>query len=285
MEEKAKNGVKVAALQFYHSGGSKIKYYQKVCWYNSDKSDVKCKDAKVKESEFNDFYYTVTDLGGLTEKIVVGNYVDNLDDGGPRADYEVSNFPFAYAILNELEYNAASGSQFEDSSRHFKVSGKTAVKAAYNSAKKRVSKVDKYSSFYVAKSEVGDFDDYLRQCGKVEEKSKEEILNGTAKYRLKKEDEEDDDFCICSGSQVSFDQVYRIIAMNYKGFNKGELPSSVKKYVTNYMRSEIKDCWVVASDDENLTYLLYPLALSQLIIQICGILFCVGGGLIGVFFS
>lgn len=111
-------------------------YQQRVCWYNSDKTDIKCKTVKC-EIEYDkdeggslevDFTIDSDDFT-LSEDIIVGDYTNNAS----LANYRVNDFPVAYALC---DYDAVYEDPiFREDTRHFKVSGKSLANAEYKDQK------------------------------------------------------------------------------------------------------------------------------------------------------
>ena len=243
--------VEVASLRFYHMGS--ITHKNKVCWFsNKDKTDFKCKYIKDYEEKnekvpINLIY--ASDVF-LNEKILVGSY-----DKRDTDEYIVEDFPFAYKLLEPKDIDNDEESDmynekylYEESSNHFKVSGKKIAKAYFNLKKKEYSNPDS-DYVYIAPSEPKDMKDYYNKCP----------------------DGEDNEFC----GQMYINYILRYIQKNYKDDYKGKTSPAVKKY---YNKEERK----ILSEKYRDPDFLYPIALINLIIQIISILLWACGRFLGL---
>lgn len=220
-------------------------YKERICWYNSDKTDIKCKTFKCEidydEEEIGDSYeeeFSIDSDFTLSEDVVVGDYTNNAS----LANYRVNGFPIAYALCDHDANN--KDPIFREDSRHFKVSGKSLVNAQYKDVRDS-HKVDKFGSFYLAPEEPSSCKNAWEMC----ESDKYEPY--------------DDSVC---EEDLTFEDLVQIFKKNYKDGNKGKVPPSINKYYNSYARNYLKkDTWMDSKD-------LYNFAIINMSAQLFGIL-------------
>lgn len=234
------NTVNVAFIG-YICNGNKQKW-QRVCWYNSDQTNVKCKNMKTYKI-YNEEFEFPDSIGDnrnfLNENIVVGQYYSEKqrEEEGIDVDYEVNRFPKNFRLLYNGQFQ---DSEFvDDSSNHYKISGKKWVKANYKSVIEQKTRKDR---FFLAPYKIKNYHDYVfNQAG----------YDGDSDY--------------FSENEKQFSDIKTTLQYYSKDSKKGIVIPGIKNYYKQERKNSSKR--VYYNND------LYQIALINMIIQIFGILF------------
>lgn len=275
------DSVIIASTKFVATGT--LSLYRRFCWVTKNGKDYSCKNLEVDKSENEPVVissrfetklpgdYSRTKYLTLDETIVTGTYYSAKDaeEKEINVDYDVSDFPVAYVKLSageaEREDIFEKDYGYEKDSKHYKVSGTKFAKALLKDFQKAYKSPSKYGNFILVPQKPKNYNDYERMCH-VENKRKGKLLES---------DSEDDFEC---NDDASFYNIASILMYNYKDGNKGKIAPAVKKYYRNSARSDLNG---YPKDSYAFTF-LYTVALINLIVQICGILFWAAGRFLGL---
>lgn len=271
----------IASTKFVARGTLSV--YRRFCWFTKNGKDYSCKNLEedkyenepvvissrfenVIPGDYENYKYLTLD-----ETIVTGTYYSAKDAEEKEidVDYDVSDFPVAYVKLSAGETEREDIFEdyygYEKDSKHYKVSGTKFAKAWLKDLQKYYKSPSKYEDFILVPQKPKNYNDYERMCH-VENKRKGKLLES---------DSEDDFEC---NDDASFDDIESILMYNYKDGNKGKIAPAVKKYYRNRVRSDLNG---YPKDSRAFTF-LYTVALINLIVQICGILFWAAGRFLGL---
>ena len=253
----------IASIYFIYTGDLQNK--KQICWPNSDRSNLNCKILNTYKEYKNDYYFP--DVNNdyyffekypkffLNENIVVGSYLSykQQDDSGIEADYEVENFPASFAILPTGSFGSSiTKKTTEDSTNHYKVSGKKWAKAIYEEKKDAVIYLNQFT---LVPHKMKNYHEYEFKSGSYKG---EKYESGTYFYS---------DYQFNDGFLVgSFEY-------NYKDSNKGKVLPHIKKHSKRFINEYLSPSKVLNNTNSD----LYQFALMNMIIQIFAILFWVGG--------
>lgn len=240
--------VRIAATQFSYTDSFSRKL--RFCWYKSDGLSLEC---KIYETGDTDFTSTceISNVFSLNEYLIDGPYYskNEAEEEGITVDYYIQNFPIAYRLLNYTESQDYMVSSFEDSTNHYRISGKQCAKA-YSSDTKRF-RPDKYSDFYLSPEKLNNVGDLIRVCIEPEAET-------------------------CPYTQ--FGEVVNDIQSKYENSNRGDYAPFVKKYYDGHSRTVLFTIW----EDP---FTLYTLAIINIIAQSLGIIIWIVGRILGFFFD
>lgn len=236
---------------------------KRLCWYNSDKTNFDCKFFD-KEKEDINREYDITNFpyyDALNEKIVEGKYISNEEATKQEiyVDYQVSEFPVAYKKLNSDENQRIENGEhisISDSTNKFRVSGKQFLEYRYEILKEDEKRLNE-DYYTMALYKPSSYSDYEEKCEEATPTDKKE-------------------YHICSDSiYIYYRDIASVCIRNSKDYNKGVVPSFIKKHYYSEARKNLNDIFANP-------YYLYSFALINLIIQICGILLWACGRFLGL---
>ena len=263
-------------------------------------TDYKCKKMKYDEVKNENDYWDVLDYEILTldENIVIGKYINDED----RASYKVSNFPVMYKLLPD-------GEEIEDydnkDDKHFKISAKQFVNAAYKEYKSET--YDENSRYMAKESKVKDYKDFLKICEfedysrlkslsinrklkNISKLGESRKLKAESKLKIKSDEDEymrEQCQCFSYGDYPSEIGDFLFTCLSYfdgfDGENRGEVYKKKRNYYIKEAKKEVQAAWShpYPYDADIINYQLYPLALSQMIIQIIAIVLWAVGKFVG----
>lgn len=233
---------------------------KRLCWYNSDKTKFDCKSFDMEKVDINEEYDITYSFNTLNEKIVEGKYISNEEATKQKiyVDYQVSEFPVAYKKLNSDDNQRIEKGEhisISDSTNKFRVSGKQFLEYRYESSKEVEKRLnEKY--YTMALYKPSSYSDYEEKCKEATTTDKEE-------------------YYICRDRSIYYSEIASVCIRNSKDYNKGVVPSFIKKHYYSEARKEFNDNFVYPN-------CLYSFALINLIIQIFGILLWACGRFLGL---
>lgn len=208
----------------------------------------------------------------LNEKVTQYNQIYDIQYG---ESFLVEDFPVAYHLLTyedvqKEEDKSEEDDQFvfDDSTNHFKVSGKKWGKSFGSYLKDANEKIQK-DSFIVTPKEAKSIENAIIQC--------EEYYDEYGK----RESDPDPHFCNFEDEGTSLDDIKEYLRSNYEDFNMGKEVPYLKKQFKKQARSSLNN---QLKTPYSYGY-LYTLAIINLVVQIVGALFLAGSAVLGVLFG
>lgn len=240
--------IKIASTSFSYS--EKFSRKLRFCWYKEGGISLDCKTFETGEVMFTSTC-DITSVFSLNEYLVDGQYYSKISakEKGVNVNYQIQDFPIAYRLLNYEESQDIDLTSFEDSTNHYRISGKECAKAYSTDVKKFVP--DQYSDFYLAPEELKGVDDLIRVCIEPE-----------------------GDMC----PYTQFGKTVSEIQSRYEYSNKGEYAPFIQKHYDKQSSDILLDIW----DDP---FTLYILACINMAAQSLGIVIWILGRILGFFYD